>query len=265
MVSLILECPLDRKDELIAELWDYSTLGIREEDLPGTTARLHAFFPDEDPALAEAFAAYHPTWFHHEDRDWVETFHDAWEPTEVGRRLWLVPDWRTDPPPAGRISLPIHPGFGYGTGRHQTTRLALEAIEDHLIPGEAVLDLGCGTGILASAARLLGAGTVIACDIDPEAVTAAHQNFRADHQPIPLFIGSARSLRDAQFDLLIANINAATITHLAADLRRITRRAAIVGGFTTYDRDVLTQRLHRAGFRIEAEYQSEEWLCFFLK
>ncbi len=261
MVSLILECRQPQKDELIASLWGHSTLGIREEDLPGGDCLLHAFFDAEDPALETAFAAHHPAWQQHEDRDWVETFHNAWEPMEIGSRIYLVPEWRHDTAPAGRTRVTIHPGFGYGTGRHQSTRLSLEALEEHLKPGESVLDLGCGAGILASAALRLGAGRVAACDIDPEAVTAAHRNFAADGLDIPSFIGSARSIQSASFDLIVANINAATISHLAADLCRIARRGVILAGFTEQDRSALTTRLGAAGLEIRREYQMQEWLC----
>jgi ribosomal protein L11 methyltransferase len=262
MVSLIVECLQSEKDELIAALWERATLGIREEDFPGGAARLHAFFDAQDPALSEAFARFHPQWEQQEDRDWVQAFQDAWEPVEIGESLYLVPEWRDDPAPEGRTRVVIHPGFGYGTGRHQSTRLSLEALENVVQSGDAVLDLGCGAGILASAAMMLGAGNVTACDIDLEAVTAAAKNFAADGVAIPAFVGSARSIRSASFDLLVANINAATISQLAVDLRRITRGSAILAGFTDYDRDILTGRLRTAGFQVRQESQMQEWLCF---
>lgn len=259
MVSLVLACRDEQKDTLVAALWERRTLGIQEEDLPGGECLLHAFFDREDPALAREFAAYQPVWRAHEDRDWEQVFRDSWEPMEIGERLWLAPAWRQEAAPAGRLRVTIHPGLGYGTGRHQSTRLSLEALEEHLRPGEAVLDLGCGTGILAAAARRLGAGKVVACDIDPEAVAAAAGNFAADGLEIPLFTGSARSIRAASFDLALANINAATIAHLAGDLRRIVRRAVILAGFRDQDRGVLATRLSGAGLEVRREYQMQEW------
>lgn len=261
MVSLILACREEQKDQLIADLWERATLGIREEDLPGSECLLHAFFDREDPALAEAFATHRPEWRTHEDRDWVAMFQDAWEPMECGKRILLAPEWSEDQVPPGRTRVTIHPGLGYGTGRHQSTRLSLEALEEQLAPGDTVLDLGCGAGILASAALRLGAGRVVACDIDPEAVTAASRNFVSDGLEIPAFIGSARSIRGGAFDLVLANINAATISHLAADLRRIARRAVILAGFTDCDRQVLATRLGAAGLEIRREYAMQEWLC----
>ena len=93
-----------------------------------------------------------------EDRDWVQTARDLMRPMAVGKRFYLVPAWRDDPAPEGRLRIAVNPGLAFGTGVHETTRLCLEALEDYLAPGMSVLDVGTGSGILAEAARLLGRG-----------------------------------------------------------------------------------------------------------
>src|ERR1700738_1813831 len=92
------------------------------------------------------------------------------QPMTVGARFFLVPEWRDDPTPAGRFRIAVNPGQAFGTGVHETTRLCLEAIEEFVRPGSAVLDVGTGSGILARAAALLGAKRVYGCDVDPVAV-----------------------------------------------------------------------------------------------
>src|SRR5439155_21085264 len=112
-----------------------------------------------------------------EQRDWVQSARDLLEPMEVGRHFYLVPEWRDDPAPEGRFRITINPGMAFGTGVHETTQMCIEALEDYLHPGMNVLDVGTGSGILAKAATLLGARSVMACDTDPVAIEIAGEGF----------------------------------------------------------------------------------------
>jgi ribosomal protein L11 methyltransferase len=95
----------------------------------------------------------------------------------VGRRIYIVPDWmRGRPVPEGRTPLYLNPGLTFGTGSHPTTQLCLELLEGTLRPGDRVLDLGCGSGILAIAALALGASRAAGVDIDPKAADVAFEN-----------------------------------------------------------------------------------------
>ena len=158
-----------------------------------------------------------------ENRDWVQEARDLLQPMEVGRRFFLVPEWRDDPTPPGRFRITVNPGLAFGTGVHETTRLCLEALEELVTPGIDVLDVGTGSGILAEAARLLGAARVIACDIDPEAVRIAGQGF----------IGSADAVRSATVDLVVANISPEAIIALAPEFARVLRAGGtlVASGF----------------------------------
>jgi ribosomal protein L11 methyltransferase len=157
-------------DELIAELWESGTVGIQEEE-----DRLRAFFEGDAASLMARFASYGPELQHEESRDWAHAWQDEWQPILAGTRFFLVPAWRDDSTPPGRLRLEMHPGQACGTGAHPATRLSLEALEKHLRPGATVLDIGTGSGILAVAASLLGARRVLACDIDPLAIAAARE------------------------------------------------------------------------------------------
>lgn len=219
MYVLTLECAPEDRDRLIASLWERGTAGILEDDLPGGRCALKAFF--DEPFSPDALAAFSPSWNNAGDRDWVEVSHSQWEPVLVGERFFLVPAWRDDPAPPGRMRLDMAPGQACGTGWGPATQLALEVMERALPPGATVLDLGTGSGILAVAAGMLGAGRVIACDIDPEAALEAAARCRRDNDRASVYAGSLRAVRTASIDFLVANINAETITALAPEIVRV--------------------------------------------
>jgi ribosomal protein L11 methyltransferase len=216
-------------DRLIAELWERGTTGVIEEDLPGGRCLLRAFF--EQPFDVAGWTA--ARWIPADQRDWVAEAQSQWEPLLVGERFFLVPSWRGDPAPPGRLRLEMQPGQACGTGWHPATRLALEALERWLRPGMTVLDLGTGSGILAVAASLLGAGRVLACDIDPGVAPVARDRFRRDGVPAALFVGSIRSIRPGSLDLLVANIHAEALVSLAGEIQAALQPAgiAVLSGF----------------------------------
>jgi ribosomal protein L11 methyltransferase len=113
----------------------------------------------------------------------------------------------------------INPGSQCGTGYHRCTQLCLEAMEKLIRPGDAVLDVGSGSGILSLAAKLLGAGRVVSCDIDPDAAG-----------PETFFVGSIDAVRSGTFDVVVANINEDVIGPLRADFERVAR-VRILSGF----------------------------------
>ena len=153
-----------------------------------------------------------------EQRDWVASAREMLQPMEVGTRFFLVPEWRDDPAPPGRFRIAVNPGQAFGTGVHETTRLCLEALEDYLKPGVTVLDVGTGSGILARAASLLGAGTVWACDIDPIAVEIAGA----------AFVGSVDAVAARSADLIVANISPQAIVWLAPEMSRVLRPGGVL-------------------------------------
>jgi ribosomal protein L11 methyltransferase len=237
MYVLRLECPASQKDLLIAELWERGTEGIQEEDLPGGGCALQAFF--DAPFEAAFWAEFGARWGEAADRDWVEVAQSLWQPLLVGSRLFLAPAWSHDPTPPGRVRLEMQPGQACGTGWGPATQLALEALECRLRPGARVLDLGTGSGILAVAAARLGAGRVYACDIDADAARIAQERFRGEGLAVGLFVGSVRAVATASMDLLVANINAETLTTLAPEIERVLKPggAAALAGFTACDID----------------------------
>jgi ribosomal protein L11 methyltransferase len=235
MFSLEIETPaLEDRDLLIADLWEQGSCGISEPE--GHTIR--AFF--EDDAGREALLARYPGSVirEEEDRDWVQAARDLLQPMEVGTRFFLVPEWRDDPTPPGRFRISINPGMAFGTGVHETTRLCLEALEDYVTPGAALLDVGTGSGILTRAAKLLGAGKAYACDIDPVAVEIAGD----------AFVGSADAAASGAIDLAVANISAEAVIRLAPELLRALRPGGVLlaSGFESHEIDAVRAALPEA-------------------
>ncbi len=265
MDSLTLECERSQKDFLIAELYETGTLGLIENDLPDGRCRLEAFFEEDasGPELLSRFSLYGAECRRAQRRDWVEMARAAWQPLCAGERFFLVPAWRTDPAPPGRLRLEMPPGTASGTGLHPSTQLALQALERSVHPGDRVFDLGTGSGILSAAAGLVGAGAVIACDIDEEAVLAARRYLLANQLQAPMFAGSARGLGGQSVDVVAANIHAQAISQLIAEIARILKPGgrAILSGFTGDQVRLLDGPLAAAALRVRETLACAEWVC----
>lgn len=160
------------------------------------------------------------------DNDWAYSWQKYYKPLEIGKRLYVVPDWlREEPVPQGRTPFYLNPGLTFGTGSHASTQLCLEGVEEHTVPGRDVLDLGCGSGILSIAALCLGAKTAVAVDIDPKAVDVAYENAALNgigRERYTVRAGNvlsdpalAKELAQRKYHLILANIVADVIIPLA--------------------------------------------------
>lgn len=265
MLSITLECDRSEKERIAAELYEAGTEGILEEDLLENRCRLEAFFDEtvDAAALSDRFIPYGAVVKQVEGQDWVEISQRQWAPVLVGKRLFLVPSWRNDPVPPGRLRVEMPSGLAYGTGLDPATQLALETLERALKPEARMLDLGTGSGILAVAAKALGAGTVFACDIDPHAADAARGLFEASGVEIYTYVGSVRSLRSDCVDLVVANINAVTIIGLAAEIARILRPGgtAILSGFTQGQAERIRDLLAGRRLPVRESLEKGGWIC----
>jgi ribosomal protein L11 methyltransferase len=248
LFSLLLHSPPDREDYLIAELAEENTAGIVEED-----GGIRAFFEnDRDPAhLLDRFAEFSPELRQEPSVDWAQATREAWPPLLIGQTMFLVSPWSDEPTPDDRLRLEIYPGMACGTGRHPATQLCLEAMEQYVRPGDRVLDVGAGSGILSAAAALLGAGHVVGCDIDHDAVEIARERVH-----LPLFTGSADAVRSQWADVVVANIDSATIEYLAPELARVRKpdSTLILSGFPQGDLP--------EGFAVRKILRREEWRCW---
>ena len=253
MFSLWIPFGEDR-DDLLVDLWEAGTTGITDEE-----DGVRAFFEDG----ADVSTLRHYRAIRHEDdgQDWVTAVQEQWQSFAVGERWWLAPEWDKAPVPTGRTLLRIYPGLACGTGWHAATQLCLAAMEAHVGPGSRVLDVGTGSGILAHAAAGLGAVTVFGCDIEHDSTMVAKGNSDAS---VMLFTGSLRSVKRACIDVIVANLNAATLTSLASDVKRVLRvgGTAILSGF---EEDEVTDLVAVFGLAPAATLEQDGWACLVFR
>ncbi|WP_300273364.1 50S ribosomal protein L11 methyltransferase [Halomonas sp.] len=154
------------------------------------------------------------------DRDWEREWMEDFQPLQMGQRLWIVPSWHAPPEP-GAVNLHLDPGLAFGTGTHPTTALCLAWLDglavSEALDGQAVLDVGTGSGILAIAALRLGAARAVGTDIDPQALTASRDNAeRNEVAEAALRLCYPEQLDDAEaFPIVVANILAGPLVELA--------------------------------------------------
>lgn len=259
MYSLELICKPEEFDLIVADLWEAGTTGIREQPA-GELVRLTASFSSNAlrRRLLDRFAGYMPAWRAEDDTDWVQFTRDAWPGRLAGERFFLCPVYRDEPAPPGRIRLIHNPGLACGTGEHPCTRMAIEALERTVFSGCRVADIGTGSGILAIAARQLGAGSVIAVDPDQSVLKTARENFSLNGLQPLLAAGSSDAIRSSWADITAANISGTVLLAILEDLQRITKRGGrlILTGFTEDEMPPFTGLFQRS--RVLAE---EEWRC----
>lgn len=159
-----------------------------------------------------AEASHHETL---EDQTWERAWMDDFSPMQFGERLWIIPSWSEAPDPQA-VNLKLDPGLAFGTGTHETTSLCLQWLDGADLHGKTVLDFGCGSGVLAIAALLLGAGETTGTDIDPQALIASEDNARNNGVADSLALYLPEQMpADYQCDVLVANILAGPLVELS--------------------------------------------------
>lgn len=185
------------------------------------------FFPEDQDSSAVRSRIQHVLWHMGQlypipepsfgiirEQDWANTWKEHYAPIRIGQRILVCPAWEKPDAQPGDILLLIDPGMAFGTGLHPTTRMCLEIVEELARPGTSVLDMGTGSGILAVAAALLGAGPILAVDRDPEAVQAAQHNSAINGvaDAVKIQEGSLTQLQAGKsWDLILVNILAPVI------------------------------------------------------
>lgn len=196
-----------------------------------------------------------------EEQDWVRATQAQFDPIRVNDRLWIVPSWH-QAPQADAINIVLDPGLAFGTGSHPTTHLCLSWLAQ-LAPAQLatahVLDYGCGSGILAIAAKKLGAASVTGVDIDTQAVMASRDN-ASNNQVEAVFYDSADYLH-APFDIVVANILSSALMVLAPVIARSCKAGGKVAlsGILDSQQDLLLAH-YDEWFEMDAPIQQEGWV-----
>jgi len=258
--SLTLSTTPDLAEIRSAELWDLGATGVEVRDGEVTPMPGHA--PPQGSAVLVG-------WFGHRaeaeraaaalsgnvaelpDQDWGESWKKGLGPIAVGR-VFVRPSWVAARAPPGAVEVVLDPGMAFGTGSHPTTALCLAALSDLLIstPGASVLDVGTGSGLLAIAARKLGAGHVRGNDDDPVAVSVARENAARNGAEVELGEEPLAAIPGG-FDVVVANILANTLIELAAEIARhlMPGGVAIVSGILGPQEEEVRAAYRRAGLR----------------
>jgi len=249
MYSVRITCSRDDVDRVSGELWEAGTLGIREIEA-GDSVVLIATFANAQPGA----------WKEDQSIDWIAETQRAWPARSIGQRIFLAPPWSRESTPEGRFRLIHNPSFASGTGEHPCTQLALAALETWVAPGTRVIDVGTGSGILAIAARLMGATSAIGLDTDEMALDVARENHALNGLAPHLINGSADCLMDCSADIVVANINATVLLSIADELLRISAPGGrlILTGFTECELSAMERNFLASTKRID---QSGEWVC----
>ncbi|MDA8384592.1 MAG: 50S ribosomal protein L11 methyltransferase [Betaproteobacteria bacterium] len=192
------------------------------------------------------------------DEDWVRRTQSQFDPIRISERMWIVPSWHA-PVNADAINLMLDPGLAFGTGSHPTTRMCLQWLDGHLRAGDALLDYGCGSGILAIAAAKLGATPVLGVDIDPQAVAASRAN--ALRNDVGAEFLQADEAPPVVADVTIANILTNPLKMLAPLLVRSVRpggRLVLTGILAAQARDVV--EAYSPWLPLECAAEAEGWV-----
>ncbi|MBF0675327.1 50S ribosomal protein L11 methyltransferase [Pseudomonas sp.] len=196
-----------------------------------------------------------------EDQDWERSWMDNFQPMRFGRRLWIVPSWHEAPEPDA-VNLLLDPGLAFGTGTHPTTALCLQWLDSQALEGCTVLDFGCGSGILAIAALLLGAEHAVGTDIDPQAVEASRDNATRngiDPARFPVYL--PENLPQEQADVVVANILAGPLVALAPQITSLVKtggRLALSGILAEQTEEV--RAAYAAAFNLDPTAEQDGWV-----
>lgn len=280
-----------------SSFWRLEQLGCRgtASETTGSETLLRAYLPEaQDQALDLAALALqlrqdainlalrdpNPKvwWGLVNQEDWASSWKKHWQPQKVGDRFLVCPAWLTPPEASERLTLRLDPGMAFGTGTHATTQLCLEAMEMSLGCGSpqtdaVVADIGCGSGILAIGAALLGVGQVYAVDTDPLAVKATLQNRhlnRIGTQKLIVQQGSLENLlevMEAPVDGLVCNIQLDVILDILPKFNLIAKPETwgILSGILVDQADSISEALRKHGWFVANLWHRQQWCCFDIR
>jgi ribosomal protein L11 methyltransferase len=199
------------------------------------------------------------------DTDWDEAWKKYYKPTHVGQNIVIKPSWEDYTQKDNEVVIELDPGMAFGTGTHETTALCLEMLEQHIKHGCAVIDVGCGSGVLSIAAAKLGASRVFAIDKDEVAVEAAIKNAKKNRVDSILQVVKGNKLHNisCKADIIVANIVAEVIIDLSRDVPLFLNEGGVflASGIIKERKFSVIDALERNGFDLIGQTEKGEWVA----
>ena len=205
------------------------------------------------------------------EEDWANSWKAYYKPLHIGKRMVIVPAWERYEEQPGEIIVRMDPGMAFGTGTHETTRLVIELLEAYTKEGARVLDVGCGSGILAICAKKLGAAECKAYDIDPVAVRVARENIKdSGEENVTCDVSDLLrqvDLTGGKYDLVCANIVADIIIRMAPDVGAYMKDDAVLlaSGIITERAEEVVEALAAQGLRVTERLDDNGWCALVVQ
>jgi len=207
------------------------------------------------------------------DEDWLDNWKKYYKPFKIGERIVIRPIWEDYAPQGNELVFTINPGHVFGTGLHQSTRMCISALETLVQPGDDLLDVGCGSGILSVLSLMLGAGSAAAVDIEPGAVDVAYANAEMNgigRENYSVYAGNLftneklrNKLASRTYNIVVANIVADVIVALSPLVPdMLTPGGLFISSGIIKDREAdVREALAANGFTVLDRHNSDEWVC----
>jgi ribosomal protein L11 methyltransferase len=192
--------------------------------------------------------------------DWVKETQSQFKPIQINEKIWIIPSWHKIQNQSV-INIHLDPGLAFGTGSHPTTKLCLDWLSEIELTNKSILDYGCGSGILAIAAKKLGSAYTIGVDIDPQAIIASNQNAEKNNVNEINFLQSNNSI-DEKFDVVLANILSSTLKVLAPIISSKCNdngKIALSGILKTQEKEI--REIYANDFIFNESLYQDGWVC----
>lgn len=281
--GLAIEDPKDVLDlSQHKEDWDFVDSSLIKSELD--ELRIKAYFPESkdienikrfirkniQEASSENGRSYGEIIFDEvDDNDWSEAWKQYYKPQRIGENIVIKPSWESFEADREDLIIELDPGMAFGTGTHETTIMCTEALESIVRPGDAVYDIGCGSGILSIVAAKLGASKVVGVDLDPTCIKVSKENILKNHveNNVEIIQGDLLDVVEDKVNIIVSNIIAEIIVKMTGKLKEylLDNGIFIASGIILEKIDLVKNDLIKNGFEILDTKILGEWACIIAK
>ena len=196
-----------------------------------------------------------------DEEDWANNWKSFYYTQKIGNRLVIKPSWEDYTPDTGEIVMNLDPGMAFGTGTHETTNMCLVQLEKYMKSNDIVYDIGCGSGILSIAAKLLGAKKVVGVDLDPMCIRVSKENAEINHVEVEFIEGDLFAGVSGKANLIVSNIIAEIIVDLIEQIKAylVDDGIFITSGIIVEKTHLVMDKLNSSGFEIIEEKVENGW------